>query len=366
MKKLAIILTFAALQASCASIGTSNFDAIVKETCGKTPQCFELIQSAINAAPDQSLVLYRIYIANGDYKEKLIITKNNIQLIGQDAKKTRIFFADYAGMETEPGKTLSTPGSATLTVKATDIRLQNITIENSFDFLANDALATNDPKKISGTQAVVLFIDAPSDRVLIKDVILLGYQDTLFVNSGRSWFDKVLVAGNVDYIFGNGNALFTDSEIKTRARGKPVNPHGFVTAPSTKIESEYGLTFLNCRLTRDQGIPDNAVPLGRPWHPTTQFSDGRYADPNAIGKSVFMNTWMDAHITQVGWSAMSGAAKGGGRKIFLPEDARFFEYQSQGLGAATDAIENSKRRQLDAKEIEKYTREKILGNWNPQ
>lgn len=361
MKKLAIILTFAALQVSCASIGTSRFDAVVKKSCGKTPQCFELIQSAINTAPDQSLMPYRIYIANGDYKEKLLITKNNIQLIGQDAQKTRIVFADYAGIETEPGKILTTPGSATLTLKATDIRLQNITIENSFDFLANDALAADDPKKIAGTQAVALFIDIPSDKVLIKNVALLGYQDTLFVNSGRSWFDKALVAGNVDYIFGNGNALFTDSEIKTRVRGKPTNPHGFVTAPSTQIASEYGLTFLNCRLTREQGVADNAVSLGRPWHPTTQFTDGRYADPNAIGKSVFINSWMDAHITRDGWYAMSGTAKEGGRKSFLPEDARFFEYQTQGASA----LVNTKRRQLDSEEIKKYTLEKILGDWHP-
>lgn len=122
-----------------------------------------------------------------------------------------------------------------------------------------------------------------------------------------------------------------------------------------------GLTFLNCRLTRDQNVPDNAVPLGRPWHPTTQFLDGRYADPNAIGKSVFINSCMDAHITQDGWYAMSGTAKEGGRKSFVPEDARFFEYQTQGAGA----LINAKLRQLNAEEIKKYIRDKILGDWHP-
>lgn len=361
MRKMVILVALAISLASCGNVQSSKISATVKKSCAKAAHCFESIQAAIDAAPGQASTPYKIYIANGDYREKLVIAKSNVQLIGQDAKKTRIVFDDYAGRETAPGKTLSTLGSATLTVKAIDIRLQNLTLENSFDFLANDALAADNPKKISGSQAVALFIDAPSDRIVVKDVILLGYQDTLFVNSGRSWFDKVLVAGNVDYIFGNGNALFTHSEIKTRARGKPTSPHGFVTAPSTQLSSEYGLTFLNCRLTRDANVPDNTVPLGRPWHPTTQFADGRYADPNAVGKSVFIDTVMDAHISVDGWYSMGGTAKEGGRKNFLPEDARFFEYHSEGAGA----LINTQRRQLDAETAKKYSREKILGDWHP-
>lgn len=101
------------------------------------------------------------------------------------------------------------------------------------------------------------------------------------------------------------------------------------------------------------------MPLGRPWHPTTQFSDGRYADPNAIGKAVFIHSWMDAHITTDGWYAMGGTAKDGTKIPFLPEDARFFEYQNTGPGAKI----NTKRRQLTTAEAQHYSREKILGDW---
>lgn len=359
MRKIVSVLTLAILQTACTGFQSSQFNTLVKKSCGTTHNCFEHVQAAIDAAPVSAITPYRIFITNGDYQEKILLTKNNIELIGESSTKTRLVFGDYAGMEIEPGKNLSTPGSATFTVRASDIRLQNIAIENTFDFLTNDALVSDSSKKISGTQAVALFIDAPSDRVLLRNVNLLGYQDTLFVNSGRNWFDKVLVAGNVDYIFGKGNALFTNSEIKTVARGKPTHPHGFITAPSTQISSEYGLTFLNCRLTRDPSVPDNSVPLGRPWHPTTTFADGRYADPNAIGKSVFINTWMDAHITLDGWYSMSGTAKEGGKKNFLPEEARFFEYKSTGAGA----IVNDKHRQLSDDEVKQYTQQKILGDW---
>ena len=359
MKKLAIILIFAALQVSCASIGASRFDAVVKPTCGKTQQCFEKIQAAIDAAPQENLDPYRIYIAPGVYTEKITLAKNNVHLLGAGQQKTRITYGDYAGKSDAEGKNLGTPRTYTLLVRANNNRIENLTIENSFDFLANDALTSEDPKKLSGTQAVALFVDVPSDKVLVRKVSLLGYQDTLFVNSGRSWFDKVFIAGNVDYIFGNGNALFTQSEIKTLGRGKATTPNGFVTAPSTQITSEYGLTFIDCRLTRDKSVPDNSTPLGRPWHPTTTFEDGRYADPNAIGKSVFINTWMDAHITQDGWYSMGGTAKDGTKKNFMPEDARFFEFNASGPGAH----KNTTRRELDADIARSYTKQRILGDW---
>lgn len=369
MKKLAIILTFAALQVSCATIGASRFDAVVKKSCGKTQQCFEKVQAAIDAAPQDNLKPYRIYIAPGVYTEKVTLTKNNVKLFGAGQKNTRISYGDYAGKLDADGKSLGTPRTYTLLVKANDIRIENLAIENSFDFLANDALGGDDPKKLSGTQAVALFIDAPSDKVFVRKTSLLGYQDTLFVNSGRSWFDKVFIAGNVDYIFGGGNALFTHSEIKTLGRGKATQPNGFVTAPSTQIANEFGFTFINCRLTRDKSVLDNSTPLGRPWHPTTTFADGRYADPNAIGKSVFINTWMDAHIPQDGWYSMSGTlkegtvkegtVKNGTKKNFMPEDARFFEFNTSGPGA----YKNAKRRALDVEAAKRYTKQKILGDW---
>jgi pectinesterase len=353
------IIALALIISGCASQSQSNYNALVDPSAKPTAHIFTSIQSALDAAPANSVKTHKIYIAAGNYYEKLSITKPNIQLLGEGAKTTRIYFDAYAGQTYAEGKTWGTPGSATVTIRATDIQLHQLTIENSFDFLSNDALANEDAKRIANTQAVALFLDTGSDRVLVRDARLLGYQDTLFVNAGRSWVDKTFIAGNVDYIFGKGNALFTGSEIHTLGRGKPNNPHGYVVAPSTQITDEFGLTFIDCKLTRAESVPDNSVPLGRPWRPTTQFADGRYADPNAIGKAVFISTWMDAHITLDGWYSMNGTAKDGTKVPFLPEDSRFFEFNSHGPGAAI----NSKRRQLNDDEAKKYTREKILNDW---
>lgn len=356
------------LLSGCANLQQNKYDAIVDKinaaNGSAVKNSFTSVQAALDAVSTTTNKPYRIYIKPGDYYEKLIIAKPNIQLIGADKNTTRIYYNAYAGQQsTEPGAThgqiWGTLGSATLIIRAANIQLQQLTIENTFDFLSTDELANDDPRRIANTQAVALHLDNGSDRFLARDVRLLGYQDTLFVNAGRSWFDKSLIAGNVDFIFGKGNALFTQSEIKTLARGKPSYPHAFLVAPSTNIGSEYGLTFIDCKLTRDQSVPDNSTPLGRPWHPTTQFADGRYADPNAIGKAVFINSWMDAHITQDGWYAMAGTAKDGTRVLFQPEDARFFEFNSNGPGA----VINPKRHQLSDDDVKKYSREKLFGDW---
>lgn len=362
---IATIIVLLMLISGCANQPGSNYDATVNASEKPSAKNFPSIQAALDAAPTINQKPYRIFIAKGNYYEKLVIAKSNIQLIGANRYSTRIFYNAYAGQQsTDAGATKGqirgTPGSATLIVRAANIQLHQITIENTFDFLANDALANDDPKRIHNSQAVALHLDNGSDQFLARDIRLLGYQDTLFVNAGRSWFDKSFIAGNVDFIFGKGNALFTDSEIKTLGRGKPNSPHGYLVAPSTNINSEYGLTFIDCILTRDKSVPDNSTPLGRPWHPTTQFADGRYADPSAIGKAVFINSWMDAHITRDGWYAMGGTAKDGTKIQFQPEDARFFEYNNKGPGAAI----NRKRRQLDKSEIENYTQEKIWGDWD--
>lgn len=349
---------------ACANQSALPYDAIVNPSASPTGNSFTSIQAALEAAPNNAEKPYRIFIHAGDYYEKIVIAKPNIHLIGADQLRTRLYYGAYAGQQSTDvgatkGQIWGTSGSATLIIRAADIQLQQLTVENSFDFLANDALASDDPARIANTQAVALHLDTGSDRFLARHIRLLGFQDTLFANAGRSWFDKSFIAGNVDFIFGRGNALFTDSEIHTTARGKASTPHGYLVAPSTQIANEFGLTFIDCKLTRHASVPDNTVPLGRPWHPTTQFADGRYADPKAIGKAVFINSWMDAHITYDGWYSMSGTAKDGSKMQFMPKDSRFFEYNSSGPGA----LINNKRRQLSDAEAQQYSREKILGDW---
>ncbi|MFC6634391.1 pectinesterase family protein [Microbulbifer taiwanensis] len=338
-----------------------DFQAVVDSSGGEAS--YRTIGAALAAAPAASEKPYVIYIRNGHYREKLTVNRSNIALIGESQKSTLITYGAFAGQKM-PGsdETWGTFHSATLTVLAPDFSAGNLTIENSFDFLANDALDRDHPRKIGGTQAVALALDGGSDRVAFRNVRISGFQDTLYANTGRSYFVDSIIEGNVDFIFDAGTALFENSDIVNRRRAGGRMPSGYITAPSTNIDSPYGFVFLRCQLRREDGVPAQSVPLGRPWHPTTDFDDGRYADPDAIGASVFIDTYMDDHISREGWTSMRGTARDGTKSmVFTPESARFFEYLSRGPGAAVNAA----RRQLSTEEAMHYARDKVLRGWIP-
>lgn len=331
-------------------------DAIVDKN---NEQAFATIAQAIEQAPNNLSQPYIIKIAPGDYYEKLVINKPFITLSGAGADITRLYFDDYSGKPTESDGNLGTSNSATLTIKSTNFSVENLHIENTFDFPFYDALSKDDPKRVSGLQAVAVLTDYGSDKALFNHVKISGYQDTLYTKAGRSLFLNNTISGHVDFIFGGGAAVFYKSNIVTRNRPNKQLPIGFITAPSTNIEQAFGLVFIDCALSAEEGVQKNSMGLGRPWHPTTTFPDGRYADPNAIGQTVFIDTWMGAHIQQEAWYPMEGTAKAGGKKVFRADDTRFFEYNSSGPGAFL----TTNRRQLSESKAALFTWENILGEW---
>ncbi|MBS1207859.1 MAG: Pectinesterase [Proteobacteria bacterium] len=313
---------------------------------------FKSIQEAIDAAPVFASA-WQILLRKGRYVEKLNITKSGLQLIGEDRDQTLISFDAYAGQVKPTGGFWGTDGSATLTIRTSDVTLENLTVENNFDYLANAARDRNSPDFIRGSQALAIYLGGQADRCSFRNVKLLGYQDTLCPFVGRAYFERCVIAGNVDFIFGGGQAWFEDCELISRPAGHVTTKVGYVTAPSTHTSKKYGFVFNRCKLSREPGVPDATVALGRPWHPN--------GAADAIGQSVFLDCWMDAHITTAGWDSMSSTTKLGERVTYTPEDSRFFEYKSAGPGATV----SPKRRQLTEAQRSDYTREKVLDGWRP-
>jgi pectinesterase len=297
-----------------------------------------------------------IFIKNGRYYEKLTIDKSFITFIGESRDKTILTFDAASGTPKPDGTTYTTWGCASITVHASDFRAENLTIENGFDFPANAAKAINDPTRTTDPQAVALKTDLGSQRAIFKRVNFIGCQDTLFANSGTQYFYQCAIAGNIDFIFGAGQAVFDDCDIVSRDRG-------YITAASTASSNPYGFLFIHCRLSKEQPIvADAIVTLGRPWHPTTDLPEGtRAADLNAIGCVVYKNCWMDSHIAARGWDKMHGRDKDGKTIWFYPRDARFFECGSTGPGA----IASQERRILSANEAANYSVTNVLGGWAP-
>lgn len=316
---------------------------------------YRAISAALAAAPVRPSAPYVIFVRNGRYHEKLTVTRPMVHLVGENRDSTIVTYDAGAGQLAPGGGTYGTRGSFTLRIAAPDFQATNITIENAFDYAANAAKLAGDPAKVSGTQGVAIMTDSGSDRAVFSDCRISGYQDTLFANSGRQYFRNCAILGNVDFIFGAGQAVFDDCDIISRDRGSPTE-NGYITAPSTDVAKPYGFLFIDSRLLKDHAtMAPASVALGRPWHPG--------GSPSAIGNAVFLDCWMDDHISAKGWDRMSSVDSASRTRFwFEPGSARLFEYYSTGPGA----IASPTRRVLSDGDVRTYTIAHVLGDWTPE
>ena len=315
---------------------------------------YRTIAAALEAAPADGGEAFVIAVRDGRYREKLSIDRPNVHLVGESRDGTVLTYDVAAGHRGPGGLPYGTRGSWTLRVAAPGFRLERMTVENGFDFMANAAKAEGDSTKLRGTQAVAVMLDEGSDRAVFRDCRLAGHQDTLFPNAGHAYFHGCEILGSVDFIFGAGRAVFEDCDIVSRDRGSATN-NGYVTAPSTLISQPYGFVFIRSRLKKERpSMAPNSVTLGRPWHPS-----GR---PDAIGSAVFIDTWMDDHVGAAGWSPMTSTDAAGNRVEHQPADARFYEHGSTGPGA----VASPTRRVLTAEQAADYAIVRVLDGWDPR
>ncbi|MGA3343548.1 MAG: pectinesterase family protein [Terracidiphilus sp.] len=267
---------------------------------------FYSIQRALDTAPkDGALVL----VAPGTYREVLTVDKPNIRLrsANRDASKTVVVNDRSAGAN---GGTLH---SATVNVTADNFFAENITFENDFNRTHEQLPA--------GSQALALRVIG--DRAVFHNVRLLGNQDTVYAGSrnctpdgpncipARQYFSDCYIAGNVDFIFGDGKAVFDHCEIHSTA-----HDGGFITAQSKHYPNEdSGFVLNHCKLVADAGLIGK-VYLGRPWRP--------YASV------VFLNTEMGSHIDPAGWREWHPGETHSIETVF------YAEYNSTGPGAQHD------------------------------
>lgn len=302
---------------------------------------YSTVQNALDSISINNKKEVKILIMNGVYYEKLTINKPNITLIGEDAYNTILSYdaANGVVIPVEAGgdgvKTYGTTGSASITVtsEATGFTAANITIENSFDEVLN--------ANIKNRQAVAMKNSA--DESLFVNCRFIGNQDTLYPAANKQYYYNCYIEGDVDFIFGGATAVFDECEIHSVDRS--LNPKGYVTAPSTLAEKEFGFVIKNSKLTSD--IEEaGTVYLGRPWHPSSEKNP---IDSNVV----YLNCEMGAHISSIGWSTMNNDS---------PMDNTMYEYGSYGAGA----LESDTRRVLSDEESLKYTTENVLADWDFQ
>ncbi|MDQ6788614.1 MAG: pectate lyase [Acidobacteriota bacterium] len=274
------------------------------------------LSEAIAKVPENNSKRFVIFIKKGVYKEQIRIpaTKPFISLVGESAGNTKLTF-DLTNKATG-----STSASYSFYVGGHDFYAENLTFENSFG---------------KGSQAVAVLTDA--DRLIFKNCKFLGWQDTLYAKGGRQYFENCYIAGAVDFIFGEAQAVFENCEIHSTG-------DGYIAAPMRFAADEpSGFVFDNCKLTGEN--IEKGVFLARPWRD--------------YGRTVFLNTKMDAFIRPEGWND------------WLPtreKTAYFAEYNSSGAGAKIG--ERVKWvHQLNDAEAKQFAPENFLkgaDNWNPK
>ncbi|SRR5579884_727100 len=298
---------------------------------------YSSVQKAIDAAPAEGAV---ISIAPGTYREVLEITKSNLQLRGAGASPsdTVIVFDKSAGTA---GGTMK---SSTVNVRADDFYAENLTFANDFN-------ATR-PQTPQGSQALALLVTG--DRAVFRNMRFLGNQDTLYAANkscagpngqpclpARQYFSRCYIEGNVDFIFGDGIAVFEDCEIHSTR-----HPQGFITAQGKHYpEQDSIFVFNRCKLTAEPGQQN--VWLGRPWRP--------YASV------VFLNTEMGPQIATAGWREWHPGETHYLNTVF------YAEFHSTGPGAHLEE-RDPHGRQLSASEAAKFSTERVLAGadgWQP-
>jgi pectinesterase len=302
---------------------------------------------------------YTVLVGKGIFREKLNISRNNVTLYGSGCAKSLIVWNDYADKPDGKGATLGTFNSQTVAITAKGARLISMTIANDFDYNHYVTLQDTDPAAIKAKQAVALKISAPADETFLFDLNLTGFQDTLYINSGRSWINYCDISGCVDFIFGAGTAFIERCQIISRLIPGQGMDQGFIAAPSTLKTTKYGFVFSKCSLICEPGhsFPPRSVALARPWRPTTTYSDGRYGNPDAIGAAIFTQCQFGGHITDDGFTHMGYNQKDGQRGFVDPHDVRFFVTRCDGPSASQIA----KAYPFPASQIADLTVEPLLG-----
>lgn len=272
------------------------------------------VQEAIDRVPQNNRRRVVIRIKPGTYFEQIRIPadKPYVSFIGESAGKTKLTF-------NLSNKTAgSTSASYSVYIGGHDFYAENITFENSFG---------------TGSQAVAVLVEA--DRAVFKNCRFLGWQDTLYAKNGRQYYENCYIEGNVDFIFGQAAAVFENCAINSKGDGYIAAPMRF------SADEPSGFVFIRSTLTSEN--TDKGVYLGRPWRD--------------YGRTVFIDTKMDAAIRPEGWHHWQPERE---------KTAYFAEYGSSGKGANPDARVKWSR-QLTENEAKAFSAKNFLmgrDGWN--
>jgi pectinesterase len=171
-------------------------------------------------------------------------------------------------------------------------------------------------------------------ELMTMNVRFLGNQDTLLLDSNRSYVLNTYIEGTEDFIFGAGTSVFSNCSVFMKS-----TTGGTITAAATPAGTAYGFLFYKSAIT---GAAAGVTTLGRPWGASAQV--------------LYRESTLSVAIASAQpWINMSSN---------VWQNARFDEYLNTGAGATI----NGNRPQMTAAQAASYTPAAYLAGsdgWNP-
>jgi len=304
---------------------------------------YATMQLAVNALPSTG---GEIKVEAGTYTGQATITKPNVWILGQGSSASAtVLTAD--GSATTSG---SDEKSATLDVTktATGFYASNIQIQNTY---TQEGHTQN--------QAIALFLYA--DKSVLRNVRLIGRQDTLYLGSegcsastctpAREYIANSYIEGDVDFIFGDGAAVMDTCTIQIDENQGSIGNETTVTAQNKKFTNYLsGYVFWHSQINSNPSTGMTKDYLGRPW--------------SALSTVTLVDTSLQAPINAAGWIEFTPGSTNN-----LPT-ATYSEYGSTGPGAIgyTNKTRESHAIYLTSAQANNYTPDTYLkgsDSWNP-
>uniref|UniRef100_A0A0S1MJ61 pectinesterase n=1 Tax=Phakopsora pachyrhizi TaxID=170000 RepID=A0A0S1MJ61_PHAPC len=210
--------------------------------------------------------------------------------------------------------------SSVIWAQVDDFKMYNINAINSYG---------------AGKDKQAVAVTADGDRQMYKSCRFDSYQDTLYIRSTASFFDKCLISGGVDVIFGAGSAWFEKCTIGVKP--SPDNGISTITAQKRERGSNSRFVFSRCEVVGLRNSKTGSVYLGRPW--------SEYASV------AFQFCFLPDLINPEGWMS------------WQPNDpktrhVKFLEFGNSGAGSRGPRKYGTQARMP-------FTVDEVLGSWVP-
>ncbi len=297
-----------------------------------------------------------LQINAGNYNESAVVECSNRTSDGLDQRLVTVTDSKFAKMKDESGNEIGTFNSAVIRIDGNNNNIRNLTIINTAGI------------GFEIGQAIALYADG--DHFRCDNCVIKGHQDTLFTaplppfnkngkNEGfgpkqdmprtatRQIFKDCYIEGDIDFIFGGGTVLFDNclifshdsvAELKRRrmitssdndfSHLSSNTCRGYVCAPSTAEDLNYGYLFRKCHFTSD--APCGTVYLARPWRPFGKAVFMECTIGNHINENIF-NDWDDRKNRESSYFALADCKK--------PGDVPIDSFGENGFGHIMDKDE---------------------------